>query len=80
MYKCEKCQKSFKRKFDLAAHERVHSGDKPFQWTICPKSFSQKGNLLRHYSTVHKSEFIQEEEFSQDRMEADQNSIENDKV
>ena len=58
MYNCDKCQKTFKRKFDLSMHERTHSGDKPFKWVIWQKLFTQNGNLLRHYKTVHRQQIV----------------------
>lgn len=32
-------------------HQRVHSGEKPLQCTICGKSFSESSNLSKHKRT-----------------------------
>ena len=41
-FPCTVCGKSFKRKYNLSMHARVHTKIKPFKCSICNKSFSQK--------------------------------------
>ena len=32
--KCSNCEKSFKSKYNLSIHKRIHSGEKPFGYQI----------------------------------------------
>jgi len=47
-YICESCDKVFGKKAQWSAHQRVHTGEKPFQCELCSKRFSHKSNLKRH--------------------------------
>ncbi|XP_075731818.1 uncharacterized protein LOC142774736 [Rhipicephalus microplus] len=47
-HKCKTCEKSFKKKSDLATHRRIHTGDRPFPCSECGESFKQNAHLKAH--------------------------------
>ncbi|XP_068082038.1 zinc finger protein 341-like [Anabrus simplex] len=51
--KCNFCDKSFAKNFNLQQHLRCHTGEKPFQCVICGRAFAQKSNAKKHMGT-HK--------------------------
>ena len=52
-YQCGYCKKLLKSKISLAAHERAHTGAKPFECDVCGKGFKSSGVLLVHKQGVH---------------------------
>ncbi|XP_055312482.1 histone-lysine N-methyltransferase PRDM9-like [Sitodiplosis mosellana] len=54
-HKCHVCNHFTDRKFDLIRHLRSHSGEKPFECSICFKSFARNPHLRSH-SMTHKDE------------------------
>ena len=53
MLKCQYCDKTFNKNFDLQQHVRSHTGEKPFQCIVCGRAFAQKSNVKKHMQT-HK--------------------------
>ncbi|KAJ8048070.1 hypothetical protein HOLleu_00238 [Holothuria leucospilota] len=47
-FKCNYCEKSFKRKNDLGVHTRVHTVEPIWKCHHCDKSYRSKGKLARH--------------------------------
>ena len=45
---CRYCYKSFKRKYNLTCHERIHSGVRPYKCDHCEKSFTRNGHFMQH--------------------------------
>lgn len=55
IYVCQTCGKAFPSLSNLGAHERVHTGERPFRCDTCGKYFSEAGNLKKH-QRVHTGE------------------------
>jgi uncharacterized Zn-finger protein len=51
---CGICGKEFGLAGDLARHNRIHTGEKPFQCPFCDYRSTQKGNLNAHIMRTHK--------------------------
>ena len=49
------CNKKFQWKKSMKRHERIHTGNKPFQCAVCQKKFTYRHHLLRH-GVVHTGE------------------------
>ncbi|KAF9191469.1 hypothetical protein BGZ51_002584 [Haplosporangium sp. Z 767] len=62
-FKCEICNKTFSRPFNLRSHRTTHAGIKPFTCThvnelgdICNWSFARRHDLERHMRSRHSTE------------------------
>ena len=53
-FPCYLCGHSARSKSHLAAHMRVHTGEKPYFCTICNKRYNRKDNLYVHIRTMHR--------------------------
>jgi len=42
------CGKIFTNQSNLMVHQRIHTGNKPFECNFCSKSFTSSGNLQEH--------------------------------
>jgi len=51
IWKCNVCDKEFKKRNDLERHNRTHTGEKPFECTVCQKRFSFKSAWKTHSKT-----------------------------
>lgn len=50
---CGVCGKRLKSEALLAAHSRIHTGDKPYRCGICLRSFQRAACLKQHHVRVH---------------------------
>lgn len=55
LHQCGICEKSYKEKYLLRYHERIHTGEKPFKCELCEKAFTAKQLLNQHKTKSHRS-------------------------
>lgn len=48
------CDREFPRSSQISSHMRTHTGEKPYQCTICEKRFSYCSSLRNHIKGVHE--------------------------
>ncbi|XP_059202715.1 macrophage migration inhibitory factor isoform X1 [Centropristis striata] len=53
-YSCEQCNKAFNQRYRLAEHSRVHTGEKPYPCSMCPKKFRVSQSRKKHIMRIHK--------------------------
>ncbi|TNN77695.1 Zinc finger protein 454 [Liparis tanakae] len=51
---CVHCNKVFRSKWMLKQHERIHTGERPFLCSACPKKFRVNQALKKHFLRMHK--------------------------
>ncbi|KAK1342286.1 hypothetical protein QTO34_015042 [Cnephaeus nilssonii] len=54
-YRCEICNKSFKRLDQVGAHKVIHSEDKPYKCKRCGKGFAHR-NVYKNHKKTHSEE------------------------
>jgi len=52
---CPYCGRSFSQKASMERHQRQHTGERPYQCTLCDSSYTRKENLQTHMSRMHGS-------------------------
>ncbi|KAG7517725.1 zinc finger 62-like [Solea senegalensis] len=52
-HSCVYCHKMFLTKAKRKDHMRVHTGEKPFRCSICPKKFTKDSSLKTHIRKIH---------------------------
>ena len=55
MFRCHKCERSFKLYYHLKQHMKTHAGplDKPHVCAYCGKAYTREGALKLHVTTFH---------------------------
>ena len=53
-YQCKYCPKKLRKEISLIAHERQHTGEKPFKCSMCENAFTSKNGLRQHMNGTHK--------------------------
>ena len=48
IHSCKVCKRTFKWRSHLQCHERIHTGERPFQCNICDKAFKRSDGLQCH--------------------------------
>ncbi|KAH7099151.1 hypothetical protein BKA62DRAFT_605379, partial [Auriculariales sp. MPI-PUGE-AT-0066] len=53
---CPTCGAGFSRPSELKTHSHKHTGERPFECTLCGRHFSTSSNLGRHMRSIHPRE------------------------
>jgi uncharacterized Zn-finger protein len=55
IHSCKYCKKTFSQQHSVKAHERIHTGEKPYSCKYCEKKFSQQQSVKAH-ERIHTGE------------------------
>ncbi|CAI2358924.1 unnamed protein product [Moneuplotes crassus] len=49
-YTCmvDSCKRAFNNLSEMQLHQKSHQKQRPFKCPFCPKSYTQKGNMVKH--------------------------------
>ncbi|XP_068443779.1 zinc finger protein 260-like [Clinocottus analis] len=53
---CVHCNKMFRSSWMMKQHERIHTGERPYCCSVCPKKFRVNQALKKHILRMHKDE------------------------
>lgn len=52
-FPCDQCDVRFRHRQDLIIHKRLHTGERPYECTICHERFVASSNLNKHLKSRH---------------------------
>ena len=55
IHSCKYCKKTFSQQHSVKAHERIHTGEKPYSCKYCEKKFTQQQSVKTH-ERIHTGE------------------------
>uniref|UniRef100_A0A182VUM6 C2H2-type domain-containing protein n=1 Tax=Anopheles minimus TaxID=112268 RepID=A0A182VUM6_9DIPT len=56
LFECKLCSKKFAVVEKLKIHQRVHTGERPFECSFCPRTFLHFSDRKRHEMAIHTGE------------------------